>query len=253
MSLDYTASKLREIEERTASLRASGEVTGLFSIAGQRRSDNSGFMIFTLAPWGERDAEPAGDRRPTSPGRPSEVIGVRIFALQPNSLGIRGAGQGLQFAMLGSNFDTLGRRDGRAGRADGGEPGLRPGAASPTRRRSRSSSSGSTASGRRTSASTSTGWARRCRRCSTGATVGSVFIDDRSYDIKLTSLTTPVRDPTDLENLFLQTRSGEMVPMSTVVTLEERAIAPELTRESQMRAVTITAGARATAWRSGEA
>ncbi|HET9069503.1 MAG TPA: efflux RND transporter permease subunit, partial [Amaricoccus sp.] len=74
-----------------------------------------------------------------------------------------------------------------------------------------------------------------------GRKVGSVFIDDRSYDIKLTSLTTPVRDPTDLENLFLQTRSGEMVPMSAVVTLEERAIAPELTRESQMRAVTITA------------
>jgi HAE1 family hydrophobic/amphiphilic exporter-1 len=74
-----------------------------------------------------------------------------------------------------------------------------------------------------------------------GRSVGSVFIDDRSYDIKLTSLTTPVRDPTDLENLFLKTRSGEMVPMSAVVTLEERAIAPELTRESQMRAVSITA------------
>ena len=61
-----------------------------------------------------------------------------------------------------------------------------------------------------------------------GRSVGSVFIDDRSYDIKLTSSTNPVRDPTDLENLFLQTRSGEMVPMSTVVTLEERPIAPEL-------------------------
>ena len=36
VSLDYTASKLREIEERTASLRASGEVEGLFSIAGFR-------------------------------------------------------------------------------------------------------------------------------------------------------------------------------------------------------------------------
>jgi HAE1 family hydrophobic/amphiphilic exporter-1 len=33
-----------------------------------------------------------------------------------------------------------------------------------------------------------------------------------------------------------------MVPMATVVTLEERAIAPELTRESQMRAISITAG-----------
>jgi HAE1 family hydrophobic/amphiphilic exporter-1 len=51
----------------------------------------------------------------------------------------------------------------------------------------------------------------------------------------------PVRDPADLENLFLETSTGEMVPMSTVVTLEERAIAPELDRESQMRAIRINA------------
>ena len=74
-----------------------------------------------------------------------------------------------------------------------------------------------------------------------GRSVGSVFIDDRSYDIDITSTTNPVRDPTDLESLFLRTRSGEMVPMSTVVTLEERPIAPELSRESQMRAIPISA------------
>ena len=75
-----------------------------------------------------------------------------------------------------------------------------------------------------------------------GTPVGSVFVDDRSYDIKLVSTTNPVRDPLDLENLFLKTRSGDMVPMSTVVTLEERPIAPELDREGQMRSVAITAG-----------
>jgi HAE1 family hydrophobic/amphiphilic exporter-1 len=74
-----------------------------------------------------------------------------------------------------------------------------------------------------------------------GTSVGSVFIDDESYDIKLISTTSPVRDPTDLENLFLQTAAGEMVPMSTVVTLEERPIAPELRREAQMRSVSVTA------------
>ena len=44
VSLDYTASKLREVEERTAGLRASGEVTGLFApangaAAGARATD----------------------------------------------------------------------------------------------------------------------------------------------------------------------------------------------------------------------
>jgi len=90
-----------------------------------------------------------------------------------------------------------------------------------------------------------------------GTAVGSVFVEDRSYDIKLVSSTNPVRDPGDLESLFLKTRSGDMVPMSTVVTLEERPIAPELDREGQLRSVAITAGlsdsmSLADAWREAQ-
>ena len=73
-----------------------------------------------------------------------------------------------------------------------------------------------------------------------GRSVGSVFVEDRSYDIELVSTVNPVQDPTDLEQIFLKTRSGDMVPMSTVVTLEERPVAPELAREDQARAVTVT-------------
>jgi HAE1 family hydrophobic/amphiphilic exporter-1 len=35
------------------------------------------------------------------------VIGVRAFAIQPNSLGIRGAGQGLSFALVGDDYGRL--------------------------------------------------------------------------------------------------------------------------------------------------
>jgi HAE1 family hydrophobic/amphiphilic exporter-1 len=240
VSLDYTASKLREIEERTAGLRASGEVVGLFSIAGSGNSDNSGFIIFTLAPWSERDRgqqEIAADITRAA----GEVIGVRTFAMQPNSLGIRGAGQGLQFAMLGSNFDTLSAGvEGLVAKMeadpDFGQVRVSYETTQPQLfirvDRERASDLGIDIDG----------LGETLQAVLDGRSVGSVFIDDRSYDIKLTSLSAPMRDPTDLENLFLETRSGEMVPMSAVVTLEERAIAPELTRESQMRAVTVTAG-----------
>ncbi|HRO12669.1 efflux RND transporter permease subunit, partial [Amaricoccus sp.] len=239
VSLDYTAAKLREIEERTASLRESGEVTGLFSIAGMANADNSGFMIFTLAPWEERERSQREISAEIAAAA-EQVIGLRIFAVQPNSLNIRGAGQGLQFAMLGSNFDTL--ADATAGLVrqmeadpDFGQVRISYETTQPQLfirvDREKASDLGVDIDG----------LGEALQAVLDGRKVGSVFIDDRSYDIKLTSLTTPVRDPTDLENLFLQTRSGEMVPMSAVVTLEERPIAPELTRESQMRAVTITA------------
>ncbi|MDZ4094148.1 MAG: efflux RND transporter permease subunit, partial [Paracoccaceae bacterium] len=75
-----------------------------------------------------------------------------------------------------------------------------------------------------------------------GRSVGTVFIDDNSFDIKMVSTADPVRDPGDLERIFVQTTRGQMVPISSFVTLDERAVAPELGREVQMRSVPITAG-----------
>jgi HAE1 family hydrophobic/amphiphilic exporter-1 len=69
-----------------------------------------------------------------------------------------------------------------------------------------------------------------------------VFIDDTSYDIQLLSTDDPINDPGDLQNIFVQAGNGQMVPMSSFVTLEERAVAPELDRENQSRSVEISAG-----------
>jgi HAE1 family hydrophobic/amphiphilic exporter-1 len=239
VSLDFTASKMREIEERTAPLRDSGAVTGLFSIAGSNNRDNSGFMIFTLAPWEERarsQQEIAGDIAAAA----GSVAGVRSFPAQSNSLGIRGAGQGLQFAIVGASFDALvAAADTLVARMQEdpafGQVRLTYQTTQPQLfirvDRDRASDLGIDIDG----------LGETLQSVLDGRSVGSVFVEDRSYDIKLVSTTSPVRDPTDLENLFLKTRSGDMVPMSTVVTLEERPIAPELDREGQMRAMAITA------------
>ena len=112
---------------RTEALRASGEVIGLFSIAGSGGSDNSGFMIFTLAPWDERargQAEIVGDIDRAA----RAVVGVQAYALQPNSLGIRGAGQGLQLRRRRQQFRCARHRGPGAGGEDGGRPRLRAGA-----------------------------------------------------------------------------------------------------------------------------
>ena len=58
--------------------------------------------------------------------------------------------------------------------------------------------------------------------------------------MKLVSTTNPINDPTDLESIFLRARDGRFVPMSTIATLVEQAVAPSLTREQQMRSVALT-------------
>ena len=75
-----------------------------------------------------------------------------------------------------------------------------------------------------------------------GRNLGDVFIEDRAVAVKLVSTTQPINDPTDLANLFLQTSDGRIVPMSTIATLKESAIAPSLPREERARAVTISVG-----------
>src|SRR5690606_27185520 len=77
-----------------------------------------------------------------------------------------------------------------------------------------------------------------------GREIGTVFIKDRSFDVKLVSTTNPINDPTDLENIFLETRDGRFVPVSTVATLKEEVVPPKLQREQRMRAVAITSALR---------
>ena len=240
VSLDYTAGKMREVEDLIQPLVESGEVTNLFAIAGLGGSTNSGFMVMTLAPWGERERsqqEIVGQINRALSG----VIGVRAFAIQPNSLRIRGAGQGLSFAIVGSDYDTI-AADAAAlvARMEAnpafGQVRLGYDTTQPQLfievDRARASDLGIQIDG----------LGEALQAVLDGRRVGTVFIGDRSHDIQLISTTDPVNDPTDLERIYMRSDRGENVPLSAFVRLEERAVAPELGREAQMRSVPITAG-----------
>ncbi len=239
VSLDYTAARMREIEDSLAPLLDSGEVTNLFSIAGSG-TGNSGFIVMTLAPWDQRSRSQqeivAEMTRATS-----AVIGVRAFAIQPNSLRIRGAGQGLSFAIVGPTYEGLSEQAQALVAAMEQNPGfgqVRLGYDTTQPQlfievdRTRASDLGVSIAG----------LGEALQAVLDGRTVGTVFIEGRSHDIQLMSTADPVNDPLDLERIFMRTATGQNVPISSFVRLEERAVAPELGRESQLRAVPISAG-----------
>ena len=240
VSIDYLGQRIAEIERLLQPLRDSGEVTNTFGIAGSQGSSNSGFLVLTLASWEERER--------TQQQIVSEVEqllvkvpGVRAFTNQPNSLGIRGAGSGLQFAIAGNSYTELDaaaqaivsdmEKDPRFNQPRLSQDTTQP-QLSVDIDRERASDLGIDI----------TGLAEAMQAMLDGREVGSVFIEDRAYDVKLVSTTNPINDPTDLENIFLKTREGRFVPMSTIATLTERAVPPSLSREQQLRAVAITAG-----------
>lgn len=97
---------MQRIEENLQPLRDSGEIRNIYSITGMNGSSNTGFLVLTLAPWADRDRtqnQIAADVTAAA----NKVPALRGNAMQPNSLRIRGAGNGLQMAMVGSNYQAL--------------------------------------------------------------------------------------------------------------------------------------------------
>ena len=240
VSLDYTTSQMRRIETLIEPLRKSGEIESTFVSGGMGNSKNSGFMVLSLAPWDQRtrtQQQIAADIT----ARTAQVPGVRTSLAQANSLGIRGAGNGLQFALVGNSYAELGdaaakvlaemEKDPRFR-----QPRLSTEATQPqlfvTVDRERASDLGIDIKG----------LSPALQAMLDGRKITSVFIEDRSYDVKLVSTTNPINDSTDLENIFVKAADGRFVPVSTIATLSERAVPPSLSREQQQRSVAITSG-----------
>ncbi|MCA3511895.1 MAG: efflux RND transporter permease subunit [Rhodobacter sp.] len=238
VALDYTDGKMRDIEALLEPLRASGEVTNIFAIAGQG-SDSRGFMVISLADWARRSRSQQEIAAEVT-GKLRGLIGIRAFAIQPNSLGIRGAGNGLSFAVVGDDYGTLAESARKLAETMEQNPAfgqVRLGYDTTQPQlfievdRARAADLGINIAG----------MGEALQAVLDGRRVGTVFLNDESFDIKLVSTADPVNDPGDLERVFVRAGDGQMVPVSTFVSLTERAIAPELSREAQMRSVPVSA------------
>jgi len=236
VSLDYVRTQMTRVESLLQPFIASGEVRSLFVLSG---FGTGGFMTLTLAPWDERDRSQAEIATEIN-ALMTQVPGVSASIRQGNSLGIRGGGSGLQFAVVGSDYTVLADTaqkvadrladDGRFGRVnvsfDTTQPQL-----TLTVDRTRADSLGIDINGLATT----------LQAMIDGSDIGNIFINDTSYTVRMVSSSNPINDPRDLEGLFIRTGDGRFVPMSTIATITESAVPPSLSREQQRRAVPVTA------------
>jgi HAE1 family hydrophobic/amphiphilic exporter-1 len=237
VSLDYVRSQMQRIEAMLQPYVDSGEAESLFVLSGW---GTGGSLTLTLAPWNDRGRSQAEISAEITQ-LVANVPGVRANLRQGNSLNIRGGGSGLQFGVVGSNYQVLAdtaqtiaealEADGRFGRVsvnfDTTQPQL-----TLSVDRERASALGIDVGGLATT----------MQAMIDGTDVGSVFIDDTSYTVRMVSTTHPVNDPRDLETIFVRTGDGRYVPMSTIATIVEAPVSPTLRREDQRRSVNVTAG-----------
>ena len=215
-----------------------GEASSIYSMIGMW-DPNRTFISIPLADWSDRDRsqqEIIDELRGPLAGIP----GVRASAWSGNSLNLRGSGGGLNVALLGNNYDDLFSAAKTLSAAiEERLPELtRPRIAfDPTQPQL------SVEIDRRRAADLGVdlpALAATLRAMIDGDELVDLNIDDEAVPILLESASGEINDPTDLVNLYVGTRHGGLVPLSSVATLREEGVATELNRHAQRRSIEIS-------------
>lgn len=234
----FVDDKVRLIEEALQEFVDGGEAESVISINGVG-GGNRAFVIVVLKDWAERDftqQEFEAKIRPIL----SSIPGVTAVVRGGNSLGIRGGGQGLQFAVLGDDYGAASD----AAEALAAEMQRNP-IFSDVRPNFRFSRPQITVSVDREAAAllgvSPAAITTTLAAMSDEFRAAEIFVGDDIVNVYLSAGAAPVDDPTDLENLFVKTRTGVFVPLTSVASVRESPIASTLSREERRRAVPVTA------------
>ncbi|HKJ63465.1 MAG TPA: efflux RND transporter permease subunit [Hyphomicrobiales bacterium] len=74
-----------------------------------------------------------------------------------------------------------------------------------------------------------------------GQKVTELTVDDQAVPVYVEAMAGVVTSPSDLANLYVRSRGGQLVPLMQMVTFEQRAVAAQLDRYEQRRAIRIRA------------
>ncbi|WP_208436466.1 efflux RND transporter permease subunit, partial [Bartonella vinsonii] len=106
ISTQYLNEQVEQIEASLQPLHDSGEIANSYSIAGIGGSSNTAFLVLLLSSWDKRLRSQQEIVKDVN-AKVRQLPAVFVFAVQGNSLGVRGTGQGLQFAILGNDYTKL--------------------------------------------------------------------------------------------------------------------------------------------------
>ena len=239
VGLDYMDRQSAAAEAILQPLRQNGEVANIFSIVG-RWDLNRVYIIAPLVPWSERTRSQA-EIAATIRGPLKAIPGATARVRTPNSLNLWRTGGRLEFTLTGANYAEI------AAAADTFLLAIHeriPGLEDPEIEYQQTQPQLSVKVDRRRAEDLGVsveGVANTLRAMVDGFEVAELNVNDRSIPVRLESAAGAIDDPSDLSNLFVATDSGQLVPLSAFITLEEVGVAAELDRSGQKRAIEIDA------------
>ena len=213
---EYLDSQVAQIEAILAPFQQSGQVSSVQSIIGIRGGTNA-FIVVRLPDWAERDWTQQSLMGPIN-ARLSGVPGVRVFAISPNSLNIRGGGRGLTFAVSGTNVDDMTEAADALVAAMAQDDLF----ANPQVSGDSVLAQYNIAVDQEMAGVFGLSEAEITRTISAltqGTVPVSVFLDDTETDVRVVPGGPPINDPRDLEGIQLRLPNGAYVPLSSTAAL----------------------------------
>ncbi|MFT7402329.1 MAG: HAE1 family hydrophobic/amphiphilic exporter-1 [Hydrogenophaga sp.] len=245
-SLAYTDRQLEAALAAVQPLKDEGLVTNIFTITG-RYDPNRAEIVAPLSDWSQRQSRETSQAALAQRVQQAlnELPGARVRVRGSGGLSVSGGGDGsVQMAITGDDYARIAAAAEAFGRTiEDRLPALRDvqvdyNASQPqlTLRidRARASELGVQVEGLDTV----------LRALVDGTELTELSVDDRSVPVILQSSARGATDPADLLNVSVRARTPEgdrLVPLSQFVRFEQTAVAPELERFGQRRAVEMSA------------
>ncbi|GAB3015364.1 efflux RND transporter permease subunit [Bowmanella dokdonensis] len=237
VGLNFMDRQARKMEEVLLPYVNDGDIESIYTVVGQW-DPNIVFITVPLANWSERERsqqqiieqirQPLGD----IPGAPARAFGS-------NSLNLRGQGGGIELALTGESYERIYAAALEFAKAieqrlpQLGKPDI---SYQPTQPQLRVNIDRRRAEELDVPLSDI---ATTLRAAINGDDIADLNVGDQSIPIMLQAQAQTINDPSDLANLYVASRGGNLVPLSSLASISEEGVAAELERHAQRRAIEI--------------
>ena len=242
-SYEYIARYMDEVERRMMPLVEGGEITRLLVRAptafGNVEIFNRGIAIVVLNEWGQRRS--AWDIMDDVRGRLNGLTGVQAFPVMRQGFGAR-TRKPVQFVIGGGTYEELAQwRDTLLAKINENNPGLQ--AIDWDYKETKPQLGVTIDYDRAADLGVSVSAIGRTLETMLGSRRVTTYLDSgEEYDVILQGERAAQRSPADLENIYIRSgRSGQLIPLANLVTVDDFADSISLNRFNRVRAITLEA------------
>ena len=237
-SYEYTKQYIEEIERRLMPLADSGEADRIL-VRAPRDAFNTGIVIVVLSEWGQRPS--AWDIMADIRTKTADLTGVRIHPIMRQGIGNRTA-KPVQFVIAGGTYEELASwRDILFTELEKNNPGFTD--IDSDYRETSPQIQVLIDYDRAAELGVSVQNIGRTLESMLASRKVTTYIDaGEEYDVVIEGIRDQQNSPNDLTNIYVRSeRSGQLIPLSNLVTLQEYADSKTLNRYNRNRAITLEA------------